>query len=121
MSSSIGITFLSYFIFSLALPAYLISPGLGGLITASLILVGALILMTSAARKVVSSKKILGFVVIQVPLVATLSTLFFLWGSTIHDASPFPFIAFGLIFCLFINLIIILILKFVERSSEKIP
>ena len=109
---------LSYILFIMGMSPFLINNRIEVFIISSLMLVVALIFMAVGSKKVVSTNNVKVSVQKQFLAVIIITALLFIAQAGIHDASPFPFMAYGSWIALCISLTFTALFKLLRRGAS---
>jgi len=109
---------LSYFLFIMGMPSFIVNNRIEVFIISSFVLVVALIFMAIGSKKVISTNNAKVSVQKQFLAVIIITALLFIAQAGIHDASPFPFMAYGSWIALCTSLTFTALFKLLRRGAS---
>ena len=113
-----GMIILGYILFVMGMSPFIINNRIEVFIISSLSLFAAIILMAIGSKKVVSTKNVKVSIQKQFLAVIIITALFFIAQAGIHDASPFPFMAYGSWIALCISLTFTALFKLLRKGAS---
>ena len=109
---------LSYILFIMGMPPFIINNRIEVFIISSFVLVVALLFMAIGSKKVVSTNNAKVSVQKQFLAVIVITALLFIAQAGIHDASPFPIMAYGSWIALCISLTFTALFKLLRKGAS---
>ena len=113
-----GMIILGYILFIMCISPFIINNRIEVFIISSLMLVIALIFMAIGSKKVVSANNAKVSIQKQFLAVIIITVLLFIAQAGIHDASPFPFMAYGSWIALCASLTFSVLFKLLRKGAN---